>query len=47
MKSAAASLVSFALLSAFTAVITDTGLGEAYRTEFTLAGIPVFLAEVS
>jgi DeoR/GlpR family transcriptional regulator of sugar metabolism len=46
-KFGAASLVSIAPLTVFTAVITDSGLDEKYRIEFADAGLQLFLAEVS
>jgi DeoR/GlpR family transcriptional regulator of sugar metabolism len=46
-KFGAASLVSIAPLTAFAAIITDSGLDEAYRMEFTRAGLHLILAELS
>ncbi|MDR2795190.1 MAG: DeoR/GlpR family DNA-binding transcription regulator [Spirochaetaceae bacterium] len=46
-KFGSASLISIAPLSAFAAIITDNGLDETYCTEFTRAGLQLFLAEVS
>jgi DeoR/GlpR family transcriptional regulator of sugar metabolism len=46
-KFGGASLVSIAPLTAFAAIITDTGLDEAYCTEFARAGPQLFLAELS
>jgi DeoR/GlpR family transcriptional regulator of sugar metabolism len=46
-KFGAASLVSIAPLSAFTAVITDNRLDDAYRVEFARAGLQLLVAELS
>jgi DeoR/GlpR family transcriptional regulator of sugar metabolism len=45
-KFGAASLVSIAPLTAFAAIITDSGLGEEYRREFADAGLPLLLVEM-